>query len=194
VGLTASSAAAQVHWDIGAGAGGGVRVRSATTTPAAGVASVDVHGHIALIPLVRIGASFEYEDTLNPSGSGERQYYGAAVRAKVSSPWTKAPWRLWAFVGASAAYVAAPHGADSSAGVGSMGDRTSAADGGVVELPVGLGAGYRTSRTFELEAIVSARPALTTVGPVYRPPPGAEPYAGHEALAVLLTVGVSFYR
>jgi hypothetical protein len=196
VGLISHAASAQVNTDVGANTGLGIRLRTGTPKPVAAIAGIDVRGHVALVPLVRVGVYAGLEGTL-PNGSEDRLYYAFGLDAKVASPWTPAPWHTWAFVGVGAAYVVATrHAVAGSSDTGGSGMQSSQADGALVELPVGVGAGIRVHSTWAIDAVLSARPAIASFGPESRPSPGpdTQPFAGHELLAVWLTVGVSFCR
>jgi hypothetical protein len=149
------------------------------------------------VPLVRVGAHAGIEETM-PNGSEGRRYYAVGLDAKVASPWTRAPWHVWALVGLNAAYVVAtrhtePSGASET---GTSGPQSSEVDGALLELPVGVGAGVRLHAPWEIDAVLSVRTAIASLGPVSRPSPGpdTQPFAGHEVLAVWLTVGLSFWR
>jgi hypothetical protein len=174
-----------------------MRLRSDTPKPVAATAGVDIDGHVALVPLVRVGAHAGIEETL-PNGSEGRRYYAVGMDAKVASPWTHAPWHVWAFGGLNAAYVVATrHTVTSGASETETGGAQSSwVDGALLELPVGVGAGLRPLAPWEFDAVLSVRTAIASFGPVSRTSPGpdTQPFAGHEVLAVWLTVGVSFWH
>jgi hypothetical protein len=142
-----------------------------------------------------VGGYADFEETL-PNGSEGRRYYAVGLDARVASPWTHAPWHTWAFVGIAAEYVVATRRAATSSAAQSvnLGSPSSQVEGVLIEIPVGIGAGLRVHDSYELDAVLSARAALANVGPESRPDPrtDTEPFAGHEVLAVWLSVGVSF--
>lgn len=187
---------AQVNTDVGANTGLGIRLRTGTPKPVAAIAGIDLRGHVAWVPLVRVGAFVGLEETL-PNGSEGRRYYAFGLDAKVASPWMGAPWHAWAFVGLDAAYVVATrHALTATSDTGGSGIPSPQTDGVLVELPIGVGAGIRVHSTWSIEAVLSARPAIASLGPESRPSPlpGTQPFAGHEVLAVWLALGVSFCR
>ena len=188
---------AQLRSDVGAQASAGLRVRSDTPEPLAATVGADVHGHVALVPLVRVGGSAGLEESL-PNGAEEREYYTMGLEARVASPWTRAPWHAWAFMGVGAAYVVATRHAAATAvsPTGPGGPQSSQLDGALFEVPIGVGAGLRLHSTWEIDAVLSFRPVIANLGPVSRPSavPDTQPFAGHEVLAVSLAVGVSFCR
>jgi hypothetical protein len=195
--LVSAPVRAQVRSDVGACASSGFRVRSDTPDPVAATAGGAIYGHVALVPLVRAGGYAGLEQAL-PNGAERRQYYTVGLDAKVASPWTRAPWRAWAFLGVGAAYVVATrHAATTGASPTGPGpSQSSQVDGALLELPVGVGAGLRFHSAWEIAVVLSLRPALANLGPVTRPSAqrDPQPFAGHEVLAVSLAVGVSFCR
>jgi len=176
-GATAESrqAVAQVHWDVGAELGAMDRlatgrdatVRAPTPGPAA-----ELHGHVALVPMVRVGA-YVSEDISPRPGIPARETTEVGLRGKLSPPLLSGPWRSWIFlgIGYARAYVAV-------------------VEGGVIDLPLGAGIGYRLRRPWQIFAELEGRVGLGFSGPLYARVEG-EPYEGKDSFAVSLSVGVS---
>jgi hypothetical protein len=173
-------ARAQTHWDVGAQVGVTERVATAAGAPARSPGpAVEVHGHIAVYPMVRVGAYGTFD--LSPtSGWPDRTVYAAGGRIKVSPPWLPAAWHLWAFLGVGFADAVIPR----------WGLSTS-----TVEIPAGIGLGRKLSGPWELCAELSARLDVAGLswhgGPPPGPPVSADNASGGDVLAVSLSVGVS---
>lgn len=173
---------AQVHWD--AGAQGGISDRFATRfAPSHSVGpSAEVHGHVAVYPMLRIGPYVSFEDSPTNHLS-DRQIYAGGVRFKVTPPWLDAPWHAWGFVGVGYAYARMPAFSLSSS---------------TVELPVGLGVARKITGPWELCGELAVRfdfAGLSWNAPQPGPPgvdTSGSSLAGGDLLAVLLSVGVSF--
>src|SRR5947207_2654049 len=84
-------ARAQLHWD--AAVQGGVVKRflsskAAGTDDASFGPGLELHGHVALIPLLRVGAYVAHD--ASPAGSnGTRQITSFGIRAKGAVPWLR---------------------------------------------------------------------------------------------------------
>lgn len=187
--LAASTARAQVRWDVGADAGVSKRF---TTGGAAGAPSpdfgpaVDVKAHVALLPMVRVGVYLS--EDLSPLPDRLRSFSAGGVEARVSPPLLAAPWRTWLFAGFGFAYAYDP------------GEH---APGQLFEVPVGLGLGAHVSRHALLFAELGGRFGFGFYGPMYEAAPAGTatssgnagaagvPYVGHDAVALALTVGLS---
>lgn len=166
---------AQVHWDVGAQGGFSDRV------PAGGAASrqvgpvAEVHGHIAVYPMLRVGPYASFEES--PIGKDDRQVYAAGVRFKVTPPWLDPPWHAWAFAGLGYGYARIP---------------ALPASASTVELPAGVGVSDKISGPWQIYAELALRfdfAGLSWHGPGASTPSSP---AGGDLLAVLLSVGVSF--
>jgi hypothetical protein len=113
----------------------------------------------------------------------------AGLRAKFSPPLLPIPWRTWAFLGAGYARTYAPSYQDPSGFVPGMG-------GGILVLPVGLGLGYRTSRTWEVVAELGGQFGLAFTGSMYDPDASSRcacgaPFGGKDSVALSLSLGLS---
>jgi hypothetical protein len=186
---SARGADAQVHWDVGiqAGVTGRLTTGDATMpTPTPGP-SGEIHGHVAVIPMLRVGPYAAFD--LSPApGTTARQIYAAGLRAKVTPPLLSAPWHAWVFagVGYADAYTARYQPAND---VVVRGVST-----GMLELPVGVGAGYKLRGPWELHAELGAR-VVVARGSVHSVSSGNgnpfTPLVSDDLLAVSLSVGVS---
>ena len=180
--LLAPPARAQTHWDVGAQAGVAERIATAQGAPARTPGpEVEIHGHVALYPMVRVGA-YGIFDLSPASGLPDRTVYAAGGRVKVSPPWLPADWHLWAFAGVGFADAVIPRYGISTP---------------TVEVPAGLGLGRKLSGPWELCAELSARldiAGLSWHGQSPTPfgaPASGDNMSGGDVLAVSFSVGVS---
>jgi hypothetical protein len=213
VALTAPSARAQLHWDVGAQVGAAKRFTTGgdAGAPAPGFGPVGaIQGHVALVPMVRIGAYFA-QDVSPVSGAGTRTFWEGGLHAKVTPPLLAAPWRAYAFVGVGYAYTyrTSYHGAPvtTAAGGGATPNVLFAgASGGLLDVPFGLGLGAKAFGLrwpWVLFAELGARAGLAFWGPMYAggaaPAPGdagglatgAAPFLGKDSFALTLSLGLS---
>ena len=199
--LSPSRAMAQVKWDVGAEAG---VVKRFTSGSSSGVSSpnlgpsVEVLGHVAVVPMVRVGLYASID--LVPQ-TGQRSYWEGGAQVRVTPPLLPAPWRTWAFAGVGYAYAyqasfeLAAHGGEAGAGASTLVDGVS---GGLIEIPLGVGLGYRTQGPWTLFAELGARVDAGLYGPMYVPGgPGnsqgtAGPSLGRDSFALSLGIGLSF--
>lgn len=183
--LSASDARAQLHWDVGAQGGIIQRVQTGT---AAGAPSpgpgpvVELHGHVAVIPMLRAGpyVAFDVEPLTGPGGPPPRTFLEGGLRAKLSPPILTGSWRLWALLGLGYAWVDWPSHAEGNVSVAGL-------QGTLLDLPLGVGAGYRVRGPhdpWELTAELGARVGLAFFGSLYSDPV-------RDSFALSLSVGVS---
>ncbi|HZU84013.1 MAG TPA: hypothetical protein VE987_13890 [Polyangiaceae bacterium] len=177
------SAAAQVRWDASVLVGATQRLTAgdpAAPRPTPGP-SAEVHAHVAVLPMIRVGAYGAFDWSPAPS-SPSRRIGAVGLRVKLTPPILPAPWRTWAFLGAGVADAFTPRDAG--------GDSI-----GMVELPVGVGVGYKLRGPWELCAELGARAvaAKFRIGAAPAEAVGAElpPLVSDDFLAVSLSVGVS---
>jgi hypothetical protein len=186
--LTAGVAEAQVHWDASAEAG--LMKRFATggdaRAPEPGFGpSLELQGHVALVPMIRIGAYLASD--LSPAGAeGPRFFWAGGLHVRVSPPLLAWPWRTWVFAGFGHAYTR-----DLSAGL----------PGGLFDVPVGLGLGRKLTRRWMVFTELGARLGFAFDGPMYDPaaatilglggPPGSRPFVGRDVFALSLSMGLS---
>jgi len=127
--FAARSADAQVRYDAAALAGYSQRFVAGN---AAEGGALTLDAHVALIPLVRIGAwaSAEASDVAT---SGElRGIFSGGARVKILAPWPRGVWHAW---------IATGFGYDALA-------TRDAGGGGFFEVPAIVGASYRVRRPF----------------------------------------------
>jgi hypothetical protein len=179
-----SVAHAQVHWDVGAQAGAMKRFTtggdSGAPSPGFGP-TFGLQGHVALVPLVRAGLYAE-QDVSPVSAEGPRTFWAGGLHFRVTPPLLSSPWRTWLFVGAGYAYAY-------SRGVH--------ADGGFLEVPVGLGLGRKLGAHGLLFTELGARFGVISSGRMYdRSTAGLEgvPFLGQDSFALGLTLGLSLER
>lgn len=171
-----SVAHAQVHWDVGAEAGA---MKRFTTGGDAGAPSPDVgptfalQGHVALLPMVRAGLYAE-QDFSPQADAAPRTFWAGGVHFRLTPPLLASPWRLWLFAGAGVAYAYS---------------REVHADGGFLEVPVGLGLGRKLGAHWLIFAELGARFGLLFYGGMYDR--AAAGYAGQDSFALGASVGLS---
>ena len=176
-------ARSQLRWDLGAEAGVTDRVPLAGAPSRSPGPSGEVHAHVALYPMLRAGPYAAFD--LSPVDSlRATRVYAGGVRAKITPPIFPAPWRAWVFAGVGVAYAYTP---------GSMALK---ADGTLQpELPIGVGAGVRLRRSWEVYGEIAARMNLAAFGKIgASESPPADPVAvfpGDDLLAVSFSVGVN---
>jgi hypothetical protein len=211
VGVFATARAeAQLHFDAGAEAG--VSKRLLTDRPPGGPdagfgAAFEVHGHIAILPLLRAGL-YVAHDVAPVPGLAAREITSAGMRVKVVPPLLRGPWRTWLFAGFGYAGVYAPGYATVyplPSGGAPVPVRVAGSGGSYFEVPVGVGASYRLRKWVELTLELGARIGFGFHGSVYGEDGGRAafvangsglqeriPEAGNDSLAFALSFGVSF--
>jgi hypothetical protein len=199
---TASTAGAQIRWDVGAEVGA---MKRFTTAKAEGAPNLEVgpafqlDGHVALVPMVRVGG-YLAQDVAPADGVGARTFWGGGLHVKVTPPLLSAPWRFWVSAGFGYAYshAASYHGQVATRGGGSDLDVVfGSTHGGLLEVPLGLDLGYRASGRFLFFAELGGRPVLASYGPMYAGGQRATgvttaaPFMGKDSFAASLSVGLS---
>lgn len=209
--LLPSRARAQLHWDASAQAGVMKRVL-ADRPPGGGDAgfgpAFQVAAHVALLPLVRLGAYFS--DDISPVGgvTSARNITSGGLRAKLMSPWPRGALRAWLFFGFGYSGVYARSTAAPRAFPGPPGgpptttsDATvQGASGGFFDVPFGLGASYKLRKPWELSAELGMVAGFGHRGSAYEAPgPQVKsagradtnaPPSGSDQFAIGVTVGV----
>ena len=170
--VVAGDARAQVNWDLGAEAGAMKRFTTSSQTSQPGFGPVfELQGHVALIPMVRVGL-YVAQDVSPMAGWPARQFYEGGLHAKWTPPLLSSPWRSYLFAGFGAAYVRQ--------------DAPQAGDGTLLEVPAGLGLALKLRAPWELFAELGGRAGVAFLGSVYD---GG--ITGKDSFAVSLSVGVS---
>jgi hypothetical protein len=209
VSAVAAPARADVHYDLGAQVGVARRVLSAQTPQGddAGFGPVaEVRAHLALYPLVRVGAYLEHDISPISGGryGGARQITAGGLHLRVLSPLPQGKLRLYAGLGFGYAGVYAPS-YQSTGGFDGMNNPlpstfVRASTGSFWELPITVGLSYRLARHFDLTAELGLRIGVAFTGDVYNGRPGTAPnqppldveIPGYDQFAPTLTVGALF--
>jgi hypothetical protein len=206
--LVATPARAQLRWDVGAQAGGMVRgtYESQGGPGDRGLGPVfELQGHVALVPMVRIGAYFSYDIAPDPP-IGTRTFYEGGLHMRVTPPLLPAPWRLWAFGGLGAAYVyaASYHQTLNSVAPRPVDVVFGGAAGGILEVPLGFGLGYRLrglAAPWVIFAELGGRLGVWYWGRLYQGYPAYSvavgypiggPDPGKDSFALSVSLGLSF--
>jgi hypothetical protein len=193
---TSAPATAQLRWDFGGELGvleqlKGSRPSDALHHPNELPGPVaELHGDVALVPMVRMGAHVAFD--LAPLGGlpVERMLEGGA-QVKFAPPLLAHPWRTWAEVGLGYAWAYEP-GYPSSPGPGVA--RVEGSSGGVFDVPIGVALGYRASRGLEPFVEVGARFGVGFAGALYTPPypcSCSSPFLGRDVVALSLSLGLN---
>ncbi len=135
--------------------------------------SLDVMGHVALMPMVRVGAYGGYE--LSPQlPYPARHLVRFGLQLRVLSPFLSRPWRMWLSVGFGPAFAFGPSDA-----------QTVSQAGRLFEVPVGVGFAHHLWGRWEVTGEVLARPAFGHGGSLFE-----ARGTGTDALGLGLAVGL----
>lgn len=174
--LFPAAASAQLHWDAAAQLG--VNKRFLFERPPGGDdagfgPAAQLSAHVALMPLVRVGAYVGYE--ISPLGdpAAARDIGSAGLRAKVMLPWVRDKMRAWIFLGFGYAIVhARPYSTsiviDPPARAPERRDvEVLEGRGGFLEVPLGVGGSYKLSKPLEVFAELGVRLGFAHHGSAY---------------------------
>jgi len=160
---------ASVNWDVGAQAGAMKRFTTSTQASQPGFGpAFELQGHVALIPMFRVGLYLAQDISPMP-GWPARQFYEGGLHVKWTPPLLASPWRSYLFAGFGAAYV-----------------RQDPREGTLLEVPAGLGVALKLRAPWELFAELGGRAGVAFLGGVYD-----AGNTGKDSFAVSLSVGVS---
>ncbi|HEY1692121.1 MAG TPA: hypothetical protein VGG39_08155 [Polyangiaceae bacterium] len=197
---TSTPAAAQaqpLRWDAGLSAGVSQRL---TTGRAAGAPTpelgplAEAQAHVALLPMIRVGL-YAAED-LSPLPGRVRSFTAGGLHARFAPPLLPIGWRTWLYAGFGFALGEDPGGGGAP--------HTS---GQLFDVPVGVGLGTKLGRHWMLFGELGARLGFGFYGRMYDRAAATEPatttaaasagtaagpYLGHDAVALALTVGLSW--
>jgi hypothetical protein len=199
-------ASADVHWDLALGAGAQKRVMIRKSGDDAGFGpALWLEGHVALFPLLRVGAYVSGE--LSPQGGLPlREMLAAGARIKITPPWPRGNARIFASVGVGWVGVYAPsyaltltdpQGAKVPGTIDGSG-------GGFLEIPVTIGVLYKIRKPLFLFAELWSRFGMGFTGSYYGGggggrqilTPGFEGQvvapAGQDLFALGLALGLGF--
>jgi hypothetical protein len=183
--LAGRAGEAQVRWDVGAQVGVMQRLQTGagpdSLRPIPGPVG-EIHAHVAVVPMLRLGPYLAHDIApFSPSDAvPARQITEAGLRAKFAPPVLTGSWHLWALLGLGYARAYWPSHSVAGEGVGGV-------EGGILDLPVGLGVGYRLRGPrdpWELTAELAGHVGLAFVGAMYSDAP-------RDSFALSLSVGVS---
>ena len=149
--------------------------------------TMDLEGHVALVPLLRVGAYAHY-DVSPLSGEGSRQLASGGLDLRVTLPWLRGGMRAYARLGlgevgtAVSAHVLGPNETRGALFVPSS-------SGSFTEVPLALGFAYRLERSLWLTAEAGARLGFGFGGSAY-----GGTGSGNDVAAIFLDAGVSWGR
>lgn len=207
--LSWREASAQLHWDASAQVGVMKRFL-VERPPGSGDAgfgpAAQLTGHVALIPLVHLGAYAGYDLSPSSGAASPRHIASGGARVKGAFPLLGRGWRTWAFFGFGYAGMYARSYSTTLSLRGGGGGveprlaRVEGAGGGFFEVPFGVGVSYKVRPPWSLSAELGSRVGFGHVGSAYREPgpratiPGypdqsAAP-AGLDRMAITLMVGL----
>jgi hypothetical protein len=163
-----------------------------------------LEGHIAILPLLRAGA-YVAHDSSPVAGISARQTTSAGLHLRLSSPWPRDPWRVWAFAGLGYASTYAPSyhtalrlSADPTQPATDA--SVQGAGGAFFEVPLGVGVAYKLRKPWELMAELGTRIGFGFNGSVYTSGAVAFPVgspsqeivpSGNDSFAIFLSLGIS---
>ena len=205
--LWATGAAADgagVHADVGVQ--GGVMRRFLTGRPDGGSdasfgPALEVHGHVAVLPMLRAGL-YLASDISPQSGAPARRFYSGGLRAKILPPLFRTDVvTTWFFSGFGYAAMYAPSFHLPSASANDSTHTFDAFFGGApghfFEIPIGIGASWRLRKPWQLFAELGTRIGFAHAGAFYDGRVGQAAgqadilvTRGNDTLSLFLTIGV----
>ena len=194
--LAATPARAQLHWDAAAEAGAIKRFLGKRPPGGNGDAGfgpvVELHGHVALLPLLRVGAYVGHDISPQPGDTRALEITSFGVRAKVSSPVPLDPWRVWAFFGFgyAGAYGPSFHTTIAPSQNTHVQALATGAGGGFFEVPFGIGASYKLRKPWHLTAELAGRASFAYSGSLFDVDNGRAGFAEGQPPLVLSNPGV----
>lgn len=174
----ATPAAAQVHWDAGAQVGVMKRFLGGGATKDAGFGPMgQLEGHVALLPLVRVGAYFGHDISPMPDPIGTRDYTWFGLHIKLMSPVPRGDFRMWLYTGFGYSLVYARSYPLTVQLPGVSGGPSKPADGtvqgsggGNFQVPLGIGASYKLRKELDLFGAFGAQFGFGFSGSTYEDP------------------------
>jgi hypothetical protein len=160
--LHTSPVQAQLHWDVAGEVG--VEKRFLRARPPEGADAgfgplARITGHVALLPLIRVGAygAFSYSPVRT---NGGRSFFGGGFEARLVPPLRLPDWHPYLFVGFG--YTAVRVSAfDSALG------KLPAAGGGCIDIPLGIGVTHRLRKPIEIGGVLGTRFSAACSGSAY---------------------------
>lgn len=205
--LVSTEVSAQVHADASAQVGVSKHfLTSAYSQPTFGPTAT-VAAHVALIPLLRLGA-YAMADLVPVDSEPVRRYYGAGLRAKLQAPWLFGRVHMWGFAGIGYVGVYGPS-ESRTLSVQRVGDlqgeptgptqfSVGGSGGHYLEVPFGVGLGVRLRKPWELVFELGGRVGFGFAGSLYDGRDAVSPTAspevvapvGNDTISTFLTVGI----
>lgn len=194
-------ASAQVKWD--ASANGGVMRRFLSSGVGDGGFGpyFSLQGHVALLPLLRVGAYVSHDIAPVNGPEPSRQITAAGLRVKLTPPWPRGDFRSWVFLGLGYAGVYAPsyhlnliippNNTSENLLAGGAG-------GSFFEVPLGIGMAYMVRKPWEITAELGTKLGFGFTGTVYNDRTAVSTGGlvtnlaslGNDSAALFLTIGV----
>ena len=163
--LLASSAAAQVHADLGLSAGASQRVLSGASAGGATPGAVaELTTHFALAPMVRLGGYLHGELAPTNDLVAPKRMLAGGARLKFAPPWPSGDVRAYLALGAGYVGAYSPAYTQPLAGKPASVD---SAGGGFVEVPLSVGLAWRVRKPWTLFAELGARFGFAFSGSLY---------------------------
>jgi hypothetical protein len=203
-------ASAQVHWDAGVSVGIAKRFLADKAGGDAMFGPVlDVQGHVAVIPLLRVGAYVHGELSDTESIAPPRNLFAGGLHVRVLSPWPHGAWRAWLGLGFGYAAAYAPSYVQRIAPLpdpvrppGPYDAKVEGSGGGSFDVPLGVGLAWRPRKPWQLFAELGSRFGFAFSGtlygegggrPAYEPTLGPLAIApeGKDVFALFLTIGAA---
>jgi hypothetical protein len=167
---TTRPAFAQLHWDASGELG--VEKRFLRARPAGGAdagfgPAMRLTAHIALLPLVRVGAygGFSYSPVRT---RGDRSFFSGGLEFRLVPPIRLPAWHVFLSLGFgyAAVHVAAfDVGASGQAGQGA--GKLPGANGGCFDMPIGIGVSHRLRKPIEIGGTLGTRLSVSCTGSAY---------------------------
>lgn len=207
----ATQARAQVRGDLGAFAGVSQRV---LVSPSGGQGTpgplVGVEGHVALMPLLRLGGYVTGEIAPTSDVVPAKDMLAFGVRAKIVPPWPRGDWHIWGALGFGFVTAYSPSYSQKlllppSGGGAPVPTQANVdgAGGGFFEVPLSFGASYRVRKPLVVFAELTTRFGFGFFGTLYGGgngrsvvtadlTPAAISSSGTDVFAAQLAVGAGF--
>jgi hypothetical protein len=151
----------------------------------------ELQAHIALIPMVRVGAYVAYDGAPVP-GQTWRDFVEGGLRVKWTPPILGRPWRAWLFGGVGYAWG---YQSSYTRAVGAPSPEVvPGAGGGMLAVPFGVGLGLRVQSEWTVFAELGGRASLLTTGTLENEAScGCRgTFVGKDSFAAGLGLGVSW--
>lgn len=191
--MRAPQAHAQLHWDASAQAGAMKRFLG-SRAPGLGDSgvgpTVQLNGHVAVLPLLRVGAYLGHDISPQPGDTKALQITSFGLHAKISSPFPVDPWRVFAFFGFGYAGAYGPSFHTALGPPANVNALATGAGGGFFEVPFGVGASYKLRRPWHLTAELGGRVGFGHSGSLFDLDKGRVGFAERQPELLLTNPGV----